>query len=166
MAEPTALSRDQVVERARNLRAHAEHFQQRDWDYTRDTGDLVAVRYDNPYDSLGQRVRRALRWLCGRHGVMGPRGIRERLLWAKIGLRRERNMPDGVLNGGNILTFWEEDGEYLQYVQPSVGSLIATWLEAEPESPHAQAVAAEMARIQERYAARIEAANGWGSGSL
>ena len=74
---------------------------------------------------------------------------------AAVLLVREKNLPDGILDEGNIITHWEETGEYLQYVQPSVGTLIAEWMLAEPTNQHAQAVAAEMRRIQDAYVARL-----------
>lgn len=49
---------------------------------------------------------------------------------------------------------WEETGEYLQYVQPSVGALLADLMDAHPNLPEVQAIAAEMKRINDRRAHR------------
>ena len=137
---------------ADDLHAYATHFFPRDWDYTRDLGSLAEVRYRDGHDRLTARLRSAVKWLFRRDGVRVPVN---RFRMALTALRRDRNLPDGVLNDGNIITFWEEDGEYLQYVQPTVGVLIAEWMKAEPASPYAVAVAAEMQRIQDRYAERV-----------
>lgn len=142
---------------ADQLRQYAEHFQQTDWNYTRDTGRLEAIRYNEPFDALPERIKRAVRWLFERDAVLGPRGLRERIQFARYALERDKHMPDGVLDNGNIITHWEETGEYLQYVQPSVGSLIADWMDAEPDNPHAIRVAQEMKRINDAYGKRLAA---------
>ena len=150
------MNRDDVRAVAGDLRDYATHFSERDWCYTRDLGDLAAIRYASDFDRARSRFRRAVGYLlrgCGGGGLRVPR-------WAMIRhtcLRRDRHLPDGVLNGGNIITHWEEDGEYLQYVQPTVGALIAEWLDDQPDNPHAVRVAAEMRRIQDDYAARLAA---------
>jgi hypothetical protein len=56
--------------------------------------------------------------------------------------------------------YWEETGEYIQMVQPSVGSKIADLLEDRPDDDHSKAIAGEMKRILDRYSARIEASGG------
>lgn len=141
-----------VRETAAELRAYATHFAERDWRYTRDLGSLREIRYASGFDALHNRIRRALRDLFG-HQPGWFKVNRFRSAWWT--LERDKNLPDGVLDGGNIITHWEETGEYLQYVQPTVGALIADWLDAEPENPHAQLVAAEMRRIQDAYADRL-----------
>lgn len=139
---------------AQELRDHATHFEPRDWRYTRDLGDLVALRYGND-PSLWRRVKQAMRYLTGRHGLNLAGLSVSRWAMIRVSLERDPRLPDGVLDGGCILTHWEETGEYLQYVQPTVGAMIAEWLTAEPDNPHAVRVATEMRRIQDDYAERL-----------
>jgi hypothetical protein len=144
--------RETTVAFADQLRQYAEHFAQRDWNYTRDTGDL-RLRYG----SLWPHLKRALGYLVRGsqsfpdHPAMRP----ERLSMVRAAWSMRNSEPDGVLDNGNIITHWEETGEYLQYVQPSVGSMLADWMEAEPDNPHAQRIAAEMKRINDGYGERI-----------
>lgn len=144
-----------VLAYAAQLREYAEHFEQRDWDYTRNIAPLVAIRYDLPADRLLGRIRRSFGWLFGRRGDWMQGWAPHRVTMALHVLRRDRNLPDGVLDNGSIITHWEETGEYLQYVQPSVGSKLADFLEAEPDHPHALLIAAEMKRINDRYGERL-----------
>ena len=141
---------------AQHLRSLAEHFEQHDWNYTRDKGALHSIRFDYPEDRPLGRLRRAFGWLLKPQPVFAKGWAPNRFAMFAYCLRRDRHLPDGQLDGGSILTFWEETGEYLQMVQPSVGSLIADWLEAEPDNPHAQRVAAEMRRIADAYSERID----------
>ncbi len=148
---------DDVNNIARELKAYATHFSERDWNYTRDTGTLRGILYDEPYNNLSQRIKRALKEIFSlRRDDWGLGTERFSMAWCH--LRSETNMPDGVLDDGNIITHWEETGEYLQFVQPTVGALIAEWLMAEPENAYAKLVAAEMWRIQRRYVERLEGA--------
>jgi hypothetical protein len=62
-------------------------------------------------------------------------------------IRRHSNAPDAHLGEGSIITEWVEDGQYIELVQPSVGALLADFLEAEPENEHAKKIAAEIERI-------------------
>jgi hypothetical protein len=151
--EPATI--DEVRETAAELRDYATHFAPRDWRYTWDIGDLKEIRYSNDFDRFRTRLVRSVRWALERK--RGPWTV-GRFRMAAYALRRNKHRPDGILDGGNIITHWEETGEYLQYVQPTVGALIAGWLDAEPENPHAQLVAAEMRRIQDAYAARLAGA--------
>ena len=145
---------------ADQLRQFAGHFALRDWEYTRNTGDLHSVRYDLPEDSPLGRLRRALGWLLKPQPAFAKGWGPNRFYMFAHVIKRDRHLPDGMLDGGGILTFWEETGEYLQYVQPSVGLLLADWMDAEPDSPHAQKVAAEMKRIYDGYCERIDATGG------
>lgn len=164
MNDPTA---ETTLAMADQLRQYAEHFAPRDWDYTRDIGDLVAIRHRvHPRDRLMRRIWRAAGHLLAFDRLkrreswekeMGPKGWRARRIWAGVALRIDPNLPDGVLDGGSIITHWEETGEYLQYVQPSVGSLLADFMEAEPDNPHALKIAGEMRRINKRYGDRLKA---------
>lgn len=147
---------DEVREIAEKLHDYATHFAPRDWAYTRDLGDLKSVRYGatNPYDHWRARWRRALGCFVGRAPSLGGHRI-SRWGMARTYLRSHIVMPDGVLDGGSIIAHWEETGEYLQFVQPTVGALIAAWLLYDADNPHAQRVATEMKRIQDDYAARL-----------
>jgi hypothetical protein len=157
MSDPTAKT---VVEFAEQLREYATHFAPSDWDYTRDTSAIKHIRYADDYSGYNHPLRRFVRSV--RHfmpwrdrDIFSPKGIKARLIYFKVGMRTEKHMPDGVLDGGCIVTHWEETGEYLQYVQPSVGAMLADWMDAEPSSPHALKIAGEMRRINARYGQRI-----------
>lgn len=141
---------------ADQLRQYATHFTPRDWDYTRDLGSLAALRYDNAHDRLLGRLRSAVGWLTRRQRDWEKSLNVPRWRMALHVLKRDPHLPDGVLDGGGVITIWEETGEYLQYVQPSVGALLADLMDAHPDLPEVQAVAAEMKRINDRYGARIE----------
>ena len=151
-----------VRKAAARLDARANHFERSKnaWVYTRDRGDLEHIRYRSDhtgYNTLWRRLRRAFRptHLLGRDrlsrqlGFM-PKGFKDTILhaWAhvSVSLSMENNMPDGMVNG-NIF-FWEEDGEYVQLVGPTVGDLIAKWMASEPDSPYAIAIAEEMDRLE------------------
>lgn len=147
-----------VRQQAQDLRSYAEHFVQEDWNYTRDTGDLVRIKYDYPEDRFWGRKGRlssSLWWLFRNPPPWMQGWGPNRFVMAWYVLKRDRHIPDGVLDKGCIITFWEEMGEYLQYVQPSVGSIIADFMENDPEHPYALLLAREMERIQESYAARL-----------
>lgn len=160
----TTTPEDSVHAMADQLRQYATHFAMRDWDYTRET-QIRHIRYRGDwtgYDHPRRRVARLLGRFVKRDrldkdlfGMRVPFGWRHPLIAARVALRTERHQPDGVLDEGAIITHWEETGEYLQYVQPSVGALLADWLDADPESDHAQAIAAEMKRINDRYGERV-----------
>ena len=149
---------------ASELRGYAEHFEQRDWEYTRELGDLKGIVYNDDAETLPNRVRSAFGWIAGEHDNI-LRLFHDDLsrlhLWkARFSmvlhvLHKDSHLPDGVLDNGGIITFWEETGEYLQYVQPSVGSLIADFMESDPFHPSAIALAEEMERIQRAYAERL-----------
>ena len=135
-----------------------------EWDYTR-THNLKSIRYTDEYysfDKLSSRIKHALDALFSRTGIfaseiLGPWTFKNRLSFALYVLKRDPNLPDGQLAGGKIITFWEEDGEYLQLIQPSVGSLLADFLEQEPENPHAILIVKEMERINRDYVKRLKA---------
>lgn len=145
---------------ADQLRQHATHFVQSDWQYTRDLGGLTSLRYDRHEDTVRGRLRSAARWLTRRRQPWESAFEVTRFQMARHALRRDRHLPDGVLDNGGVIVIWEETGEYLQYVQPSVGAILADWMDADPDSPHAQRIAAEMKRINDRYGERIAAESG------
>lgn len=137
-----------------------------DWAWTRET-EIVHIRYKGDwtgYDAPWRRVLRAFRH------AFGPRRRWEKDLFPHLKLQHwfwgvvaafrvylatETHRPDGDLNGGKVICHWEEDGEYLQLIQPSVGRLLADFLMAEPENEHAQKIIAEMQRIEADYSKRI-----------
>lgn len=134
------------------------------WDYTRNIGDLTEIRYNRPSDQFwGRKGRLAsgLSWLNpSRHkwALNRDEGYRWRYWWRirmfLFVLKRDKNLPDGVLAGGNVITFWEEYGEYIQLMQPSIGDLLADLMDAHPDLPEVQALAAEQDRITKRYRER------------
>jgi hypothetical protein len=145
----------------RDFKFRANLFESK-WDYTR-THHITSIRYEDKYDkfnTLSHRIKRAFECLYQRNGIfaqeiLGPWGIRRRISFALHVLKRDPNLPDGSLGDGKIITFWEEDGEYLQLVQPSVGCLLADFLEQEPENPHAILIIKEMERIDRAYSKRL-----------
>jgi hypothetical protein len=145
------------------LKATGGHFAPRDWDYTRDT-DIAHIRFRS--DTKGKnrfrfRLKSALKTLVRSKtlGMFAPEGFWRGLVYQYFSflyvLKLDHNTPDGSLNRGTVLTFWEEDGEYIQLVQPSVGLLLADFLEKEESNPHAVLIAAEIERIATRYQTRI-----------
>jgi len=126
------------------------------WVYSRDLGDLKHIRYESDYTGYNhwtKRIKRAFapRYLFGRDSIsrtlgFGSGGLKQRVkeavAWAKVSLEKEKNLPDGIING--IPTNWEEHGEYLMAMQPRVGAKVIEFLRAEPGHPHAQAILAEM----------------------
>lgn len=145
-----------VSEVGRLLLARATHHNHGDgWVYTRNTGDLEHLRYRRDYtgyNSLPNRIRRAFKWktLTGADSPFTREAtLKLRLLhawaWIVISLRKERNLPDGKV--GPVITFWEEDGEYIEMVGPTIGEHVAAFLINEPEHPHAVAIAAEIRRV-------------------
>jgi hypothetical protein len=136
------------------------------WDYTRNH-NIKEIRLDKTYysyDNLWNRIKRSVKALFSHKGIyaqelLGPWTIKTRISFAIYLLSRDPNLPDGHLAGGKIITYWEEDGEYLQLVQPSVGSLLADFLEQEPENPHAVLIVKEMERINRDYIKRLKAEN-------
>ena len=63
----------------------------------------------------------------------------------------------GVLDSGNIITFWEETGEYLNLMQPTVGTLVADFIIEDPTNPHAIKINKELTRLLKNYVKRIKA---------
>ena len=144
---------------ADQLRQYATHFEHRDWCYSRDLGDLQAFRYDRPEDRLPGRIKQSLYWLFRRtrdwERQVGFVGWRHRLGMTRFALRRDSHLPDGWIEAMGVFTTWEETGEYLQYVQPTVGELLADLMDAHPDLPEVQAIADEMKRINDDYGRRI-----------
>jgi hypothetical protein len=150
---------DTVHQMADQLRQYATHFAFRDWDYTRDVGDLRPLHFGSRWPSIGA----ALRYLvCGVTHIFPEEPKMRPGRWAMVraALRSYDNEPDGVLDDGAVITIWEETGEYLQYVQPSVGALIADLMDAHPNLTEVRVLAAEMKRINDRYGARVAGEGG------
>lgn len=139
-----------------------------DWEYSRDLGDIKRIRMKGDYsgyDAIWNRILHAIKssweYAKGKPHLGGTKrlSIKERVLGIlftlKLYLRTDRNLPDGTVSG-KILTYWEEDGEYLQLVQPSVGRLLADFLIECPEHPHAILILEELDRIQANYLERIK----------
>lgn len=132
------------------------------WVYSRNRGGLEHIRYRRDYTGYNhwtKRLRRAFdpKHLLGRDSfaksLLGKRKrslssrVIEALVWIKISLQKDRNLPDGQINGN--LTFWEEDGEYIALFQPRVGVKVLEFIRADPENPYARAILDEMLACQE-----------------
>lgn len=147
-----------------NLKFLANMFEPRDWNYTRSTNIKdITSKVPAEYEKLIPRIRRALGALYSSKGIFGVKdfdwSVRSRISYFLFSLKRTPNTPDGILNNGSVITFWEEDGEYIQMMQPSVGVLLAEFLEAEPENPYAELITKELNRIQRGYKKRIKNGN-------
>ena len=135
------------------------------WVYSRDTGDLEHIRYRGDhtgYNHWTKRVKRAIGdWnpvtYFAPKDSLGQmfkddkptvRGYFQRaVIWSHVSLRKEKNLPDGQING--IITHWEEHGEYIALFQPRVGVRVIEFIRSEPDHPHAQAILAEMRACKE-----------------
>lgn len=141
----------------------ANHFEFRDWDYTR-VDHIKSIRYTPEHDytnKLSHRIKQASYWMFGKtpewYEALGEKNsLAKRFRMATYCLKRDPNLPDGVLDSGNVITFWEETGEYLNMMQPTVGSLLVTFLKEEPENPHAKLITKELERLHKRYDKRIK----------
>ncbi len=146
------------------LDALANHFEFRDWDYTRQD-HIKSIRYtpeQDQHNKLSQRIKQAAWWMFGKtpewYQALGEKNsLAKRFRMATYCLKRDHNLPDGVLDSGNVITFWEETGEYLNLMQPTVGALLVTFLKEEPEHPHAKLITKELERLHKRYDKRIKA---------
>ena len=139
---------------AENLYDLAEYATNRDWNYTR-KHDIKSIRFKNDeWNKLSGRIKRSLAALfeINRKGIKS--GI-PRFYFARFLLKRDENLPDGQV-GDLVFALWEEDGEYIQMVQPSVGKLVANFLKEEPDHPHARTITAELDKIREAYGERIK----------
>ena len=147
---------------AERLKFLSNIFVHRDWVFTNDTG-IDHIRYTQ--DITGRNVwwRRISRevaeafkdffvqdhiWMM--LGTNTRFNLRHLFLYLPLAGALDNNLPDGVLKGGGIITFWAEDGEYIELVPPSVGDLLADFLLEDPDNPHAQKISAELQRIVAR----------------
>lgn len=142
----------------------ANHFEPRDWDYTRKSS-IKSIRYQPDQDrrnKFSHRVKDSIMWFISppEFTKMLDRTWQERLrsrfTMPFYLLKRDNNLPDGILDSGNIITFWEETGEYLNLMQPTVGSLLVTFLKEEPEHPHAKLITKELERLHKRFDKRLK----------
>lgn len=145
------------------LDALANHFAFRDWDYTRKSNikDIYYTKGNDDQNSWKSRIRHANFWMFGKtpawYSSLGEKNsLAKRFRMATYCLKRDPNLPDGVLDSGNIITFWEETGEYLNLMQPTVGALLVTFLKEEPEHPHAKLITKELERLHKRFDKRIK----------
>lgn len=159
-----------MSEESEILRSYAGHFAYTEgWQWTRTT-DIRHIRYQGDwsgYDNPLRRIPRALSLAFRKPKWMrDPHWSPSSWLWGVwaglvVGLRTEKHLPDGWIKQAGIICMWEEDGEYLQQVQPSIGLLLADFLDSDPEHPSAKAISAELARINADYNQRAEANGGW-----
>ena len=156
------------------------HFARADWQWTR-KDDIVHIRYKGDwsgYDAPWRRGIRAFRqafgrrpswerqltsanyWADGKRWQVPFRIVQGWVLhvWATfvVQIRTEQHLPDGHIPQAAIICFWEEDGEYLMLVQPSVGLLVADFMKQDPDNPHAVAIAAEINKQWAEYIRRAE----------
>lgn len=165
-----------VVEVGEDLLEYARFAMRKDWDYSRThetSNPIKYIRYEEDFTGYGNPLRRLLRaaealWVNFFHkpslldkALYGCRKlplftrVKKAVIRAKLQLRTDPHIPDGVLANGSIITFWEEQGEYIQLMQPSVGSLVAEFLKHSPEHPYAIKIAKELNRIDREYSGRI-----------
>lgn len=162
------------------LEATGGHFARDDWQWTR-KDSIRHIRYKGDWSGYNAPWRRVLRafqlsfgrrrswerqlrsaayWSEGRGWQIPFRVIQGWVLhvWATfvVQVRTEQNLPDGRIPQAAIICFWEEDGEYLMCVQPSVGLLVADFLKQDSENPHAVAIAAEINKQWAEYLRRAE----------
>ena len=158
-----SLTEEEVRKRGEYLHSYANHFERDMWRWTRNLGGLKQMRYDRPEDKLWGRIKQAVRWTFRRtrdwEKSLAPKGAFRAWKFHRIdmpmhALKRESHLPDGQFPEGPVYACWEEDGEYIQMVQPMVGSLVADFLMEEPENPHAQKIAKALREIAEDYAER------------
>lgn len=153
------ITTDEVKEQAEYLRSYATHFAPRDWQWTRKHS--IKTYYTNTFMD---RVKDSLWWVWrdAKKRVLRQRSGVDELLFKvswwrmrKAHWRAHNHVPDGHFEGAAVIAHWEEDGEYIQMVQPQVGALIADLMDAHPDLPEVQAVAAEMKRIADDYHRRV-----------
>lgn len=136
------------------------------WTYTRDLGKLKHIRYESDYTGYNHWTKRLGRAVGKWNPVtyFAPKDSLDKMfkeknptirgyfmrswIWARVSLRKDSNLPDGLLNGNPV--FWEEDGEYGVLFGPTVGVKVLDFLEAEPENPHAVEILAEMKRMAQK----------------
>lgn len=100
-------------------------------------------------NKLGSRLLDAWYWLFSKKREF----LRSNTTFSRIDvpmalfvLKKSKQAPDAVL-ADRIITWWHEDATYIQLFQPSVGQLIADFLEQEPDNEHAKKISAEILRV-------------------
>lgn len=155
------------MDAVKHMRAQASYFARDDWEYTSDLGTLE-MSYQDSRDRAKplRRIQEALDWLlhypkwAEAFDGNGPwhrrAAFRLQMFWYELFQYRPSDLPDAKV--GSVLTFWMEDGLYIEMVQPSVGLLLADFLEQEPDNHHAQKIRAEMQRLLDAHDERIKRA--------
>jgi hypothetical protein len=134
------------------------------WIYTRDLGDLEHIRHRSDhtgYHHWTRRLRRAinLKNALGQDSFSRMFNVdRRRTLkevwghfraYVMVAWQLDKNLPDGRIANAAIITHWEEDGEYITLMGPTVGIKVLEFLKAEPDNPYARAILDEMHRLAE-----------------
>lgn len=140
------------------IRAY-DRFERGDWNFQFNHELIDDIRYNpDPRNKITYRISKAFRWLFTGGGKnmrkqLDTGSLRRRVSMFFYALKRDKSQPDGYLNEGGIITHWCEDGQYIELFQPSVGQLIADFLEKSPNNPHAKKIAQEIERIGNREGA-------------
>ena len=169
----------ETEEAAHLLEATGGHFARDDWQWTR-KNEIRHIRYVGDWTKYNAPWRRLVRSFTLSFGRLPAweRSLTSARHWSKhhwelpfrvvqgwflrvwatfvVQMRTEKNLPDGHIPQAAIICFWEEDGEYLMLVQPSVGLLVADFLKQDSENPHAVAIAAEINKQWAEYLRRAE----------
>lgn len=130
------------------------------WVYSRDLGGIKHIRYSGDWkgwDALHRRIWRAFnplrllgldrmsRFWTSRRDYTPKNLALMAIANIRVHMATDRHLPDGKV--GPVITHWEEDGEYIEMVGPTVGEKIAAFLTEDPANPHAVAIAEEIARV-------------------
>jgi len=133
------------------------------WHWTRKSGVKKIEFHEVPRtQKLGFRIKFTLSGLFGESLRREMRFLRSEkkffehpLLWlygkwvtVRVRLFKEKNIPDGHVKEPGIICFWEEDGEYICMMQPSVGALLAKFLKEDPDNEWAKKLTAELERVR------------------
>lgn len=132
------------------------------WIYSRNNGNLKHIRYESDYTGNNHWIKRLKRAFAAWNPstYFGSKTIFSKMItdksiqgyfihalaYSKVALEKENNLPDGKLSSG-VITFWEEDGEYIMFFGPTVGVKVLDFIKDEPDNPHAIAIVDEMIRV-------------------
>lgn len=157
------LSPEMTERVGQKFRSYAEHFVERDWENPGNNPvEVVDVRFKETRYGLKFRLKFAVKVANPfRRGLANDRILFQSgskfwwkpvALWNRLNmvvavLVRELNVPDMVLDQGNVVALWSETGWYLTMVQPQVGSHIADVLEEAAHEPSVQRLAAAIAHF-------------------
>jgi len=152
----------EVLAVAKRLEGYLVHCLGGNWDYSRETG-IKHIRMEGDwtgYNHPFSRLKRTIELFIGKSGLTHDWGRDHAWKYPrsaiKVWMGTEKHIPDGGM-GGTIITHWEEDGEYIQYVQPRVGKLLVDLMKKFPDLPEVQAIASEMIKIENEYSERLDA---------